>query len=131
MLRATRDQLELEGARIEEETLPAHVEDLSVLGLGELDVAACGTGRYVKAVIQPPAERIEHRLTSFIAGKAGVDDFANIGLAVAVGVLEVKNVRHRPDEEAAIPARQRDGRIDVVREDRDLVVEIGRASCRE
>ena len=79
------------GARVEQEALAAD------RALASRPSPSAGrtlppaqAGRDVEAVVEPPAERVEHRLAGVVAAEPGEDDPAHVGLAVAVGVLAVE-----------------------------------------
>ena len=55
-------------------------------------------------------------------GEAGVEDFAAVGLAVAVGVLGVEDIRGAGDEYAVTPGHHAGGERQVVEEDGRFVV---------
>src|SRR5262249_34022881 len=104
VLPAAAGHLELLPARIDDETLTAHGDLLGILPLGVADLAAAEAGLDVNAVVEQPAERVEQSLAAGVAGEAGEDDPADVGLAVAVRVLGVQDVRRRADEDAAVIA---------------------------
>src|ERR1043165_113072 len=80
--------------------------------------APVAAGRAVDAVVQAPDEGVQHPLhidTFDTLRETGKDHFANVRLAVAVGILQVKDVRRRADEDAAIVAENRGWPGQVVR----------------
>ena len=82
--------------RVEEEALAADRDRLRVRPAGPADVAAADAGRDVDAVVEAPAERVQHPLAGAVAPEAGEDDPPDVGLAVAVGVLQVQEIGTEP-----------------------------------
>ncbi len=111
------------GPRVEQEALAADGHRLSLRFAGPADVAAGIVGRHVEPVIEAPAERVHDRLAGEILAKAREGDSPHVSLAVAVGVLEIKQVRCRRREDAAVPADDGRGDRHVAREERALVVD--------
>jgi hypothetical protein len=74
----------------------------------------------VDAVIQAPADAVEQPL-HVLPAEAGEDGLAHVGLAVAVGVLEVEDVGGGPDEHAAVVAEDGRGPGELVGVDGALV----------
>src|SRR5439155_4458990 len=88
VLAAAAGYLERFGARVKEEALAAYRNRPGILLAGVADRASAGAGLDMDAVVEAPAKRVEQGLAAnIIAGKAGKDDPADIGLAIAVGVL--------------------------------------------
>src|ERR1043166_533780 len=105
-------------ARLNHEIPAVQVERFG-LGMPERFAhAPVAAGRAVDAVVQAPDEGVQHPLhidTFDTLRETGKDHFANVRLAVAVGILQVKDVRRRADEDAAIVAENRGGPGQVVR----------------
>src|SRR5258706_6046969 len=82
--------------------------------------AAVAARRAMDSIDESPNERVEHGLhvDAFDAfGEAGENHFADVRLAVAVGVLEVKDVGRSADENAAIVTKDSGWPGQVVRKD--------------
>ena len=122
VLPAAAGQFEVARARIEEEITALDVDRLRARFIAALDHPAGHIGGNVDAIVEAPLERIEHRLAGRIARETDQDDLTNIRFAVAVGVLEVTDIRHGTDEDAAVPATEGNRSIEVVHENRALVI---------
>ena len=71
-------------------------------------------------VVEPVAQAVHAGLP--VAGiEAGEDHFADVGLAVAVGVLGVNDVGRRADQHPLLPHGDAVGKVDVVEKDGRLV----------
>src|SRR5262249_55038010 len=123
VLAAAAGHLERFGARVESENLAADRDRPGFLPAGVADRAATVAGLDVDAVVEQPAERVQHGLAAGVTGEAGENHPADVRLAVAVGVLGVQDVRHRADEDAAVVAADGGGRVQVVEEYRTFVVD--------
>ncbi len=64
-----------------------------------------------------PEERSIHRVLRVRAGEAREDDATHVGAAVAVGVLEVKEIRRRGDEHAPFPSHHAGRQHQALRKD--------------
>ena len=73
-------------------------------------------GRAVDLVVEPQGQVVQHRLL-VLGAEAGEDLAADVGPVVAVGVLQVPDVRRRGDEDAALPGRDAGGPEQPVGED--------------
>ena len=62
VLAAATGQLERLAARVEDQAMTADRDGLRVRLIGPADVAAVEAGRDVKAVVESPAERVQHPL---------------------------------------------------------------------
>ena len=107
VLAAAAGQLERLAARVEEEAVAADRDRLAPRPVGAADVAAVEAGRDVEAIVEAPAERVQHPLAGQVLAEAGEDDPAHVGLAVAVGVLEVEQVGRRTRRRRRRPSRRR------------------------
>ena len=75
----------------------------------------------VNPVVEAVAQAVDAGLP--VAGiEPGEDDFANVGLAVAVGVLGINDVGGGTDQHALLPRRDAVGKVDLVEKDGRLVV---------
>ena len=114
MLAPATGQFERLTARVEQEPTTANRDRC----LGRLThpphVATGKVGRYVVAVVEAPAERVEHCFPGLVTGKPGEDRSAHVGDPVSVGVLQVENVRHAADEHSTAPATDSPRRIDSI-----------------
>ena len=72
----------------------------------ERDRAAVAAGASVDPVIEAPLQAVE-QLLDVVQVEAGVEGAATVGLAVAIGVFEVEEVRGDRDEQAAFPRHHR------------------------
>src|SRR5262249_12072620 len=102
VLAAAAGHLERHPPWVEEETLTTNGDGLRVLLVGPANVTAGNAGGDVKAVIQSPAERVEHPFAGSVAGEAGEDRLAHVRFPVTFAILVVDDIRHRADEDAAI-----------------------------
>ena len=109
--------------RIEDHEPAADVGRRLFRGGAGPDRAAGGTGRQMEAIVESPAERVEHRLARLVALEADVDDLADVRPVAARGRTAFEQVRHRADEDASLPAGDRDRGGQVVDERDRLVVE--------
>src|SRR5262249_14343536 len=117
--RLAAGQLHLAGVRLDAEVAAADVERLA--SLRRLHHAAAVAVGAVDPVVEPPDEAVDAVLL-IAREEAGEQDLALIGLAIAIRVLGVEDVRGRGPEHA-LPPRQAAGReADVVEEDGGLVV---------
>src|SRR5262249_23248366 len=82
---------------------PAHGNGLGVRLLGGTNRAAIGRGDAVDAIVDTPLQPVDEGL-HVVDDEPGVNLATNVGLAVAVGVLEVPDVRGGGDVDAAVPA---------------------------
>ena len=109
-------RLEAARARVEEDEAAADVDRLRLrVGAGP-DRAAGGAGREMEAIVEAPADRVQHPLAGPVAVEAGIDDLAFRRRSA------FEQVRHRADEDAPFPACDRDRRRQVVDERDGLVV---------
>ena len=113
-------QLEFTRAGIEAEIPSAEVMDFTRADIAHL-AAAVAVPTVIPA-IQAPAEAVEEVLRVSL-GEAVEQDRPAVRLAVAIGVLGVKDFGHAGDDHAILPARQAGGIGKVVEEDRDLIVD--------
>ena len=123
MLAAAAGQLEGLAPRVEEEPVAADRDRPRRRAIAAAHRAAVEAGRDVEAVIQPPPERVEHPLAGLVGAEPGEDDAAHVGLAVAVGVLEVEQVGRRARVDAAVPAGDRGRHRHVGGEQRALLID--------
>jgi hypothetical protein len=121
-LAAAARQLERLAARVEQETLVADRHRFGVRLVPRPNVAAVDAGGNVEAIVEPPAKRVNHPLAGLVPVKPSVNHAANVRLAVAPGVLEVKQVGGSADVDPAIPASKGHGEIDVFGVDGAAVV---------
>ena len=110
VLAAARFRLEPLGARIDDEIAPTQVERLFVRPDERGNFAAIRCGGAVDAIIQSPAEAVQHRLhvelirpiRRVINREAGEHKLPQVGLAIAVQVLAKENVRRGGDVKPAV-----------------------------
>src|SRR4051794_26878274 len=86
------------------------------------DRASIQTRRDVVSIVQAPSKRVEHALPSPVDTESGQDDATDVGLAVAIGVLEVEEIGRRAHIDATIPAGDGGRHGYVIGEERALVV---------
>jgi hypothetical protein len=109
-LAAARLGLELPRARIEGEVASAQLHPVCRARPRRGDFAAVGRGAAVDAIVEAPAQAVQHRLHvelvggvgRVVDGKPGEDDLPHIGLAVAVGVFEKDHVGRGGDVDPAV-----------------------------
>ena len=92
-------------ARIEGEIPAVQVEWLLRGNRQIADRAAVGCGAAVDSVVHAPVEAVEQRLHVQLVGgvaKPAEDNLADIGLVVAVRVLEIDNVGRSRDKDSAV-----------------------------
>ena len=113
-------ELEFTRAGIETEITAAEIMDFAGADIAHL-AAAVAVATVIPA-IQTPAEAVEEVLRVSL-GEAVEQDRPAVRLAVAIGVLGIKDFGHAGDDHAILPARQASGVGKVVEEDRDLIVD--------
>ena len=110
VLRAAVLQTKLKRARVEGE-IRAHERNRSQLRLADnAHLPRRAAGRAVDAIVESPAKAVHERLHVEPVDRvadAGKDNPPLVGLSVAVGVLQIKNVRRHADEHAAVVAGDR------------------------
>src|SRR5262249_6542664 len=122
VLRLAGLQLDVAGVGPDAEVAAAEVDHLA--GLERLDAAAAVAVGAVDPVVQAPDKAVDAVLLVALH-ETGVEDNFLVGLAVAVGVLGVEDVRGAGDQHTLAP-RQHAGRVaEVVEEDGRLVVLAG------
>ena len=115
---ALEDDLELLRRRLEaEHAARAQAHD----AVGRLDFAAGVDGlAHPEAAVRAPTERVEI-VVRVLGAEAGEDDAAHVGLAVAVGVLQVQQLGALRDIHAAVAGREAGGDEHVLGEDGGFV----------
>src|SRR5206468_2712017 len=86
------------------------------------DVDRHRPGLHVDAVVERPAQGFDRCFAGAVPGEAGVDYSAAYVARLATRLLEIHQVGHGADEDAAVPAGDRDRRIEVFGIDGRLVV---------
>ena len=92
---------------------------LGVLGVGDVRLGEDALGE-VHLPVGAPVEGVEQLVAVFEA-KAGEEDFLDVGLVVAVGVLHVPEVGGCADVDAAAVDLDGGGEVEAIGEDGDLV----------
>ena len=115
---ALEDDLQLLRRRLEaEHAARAQAHD----AVGRLDLAAGVDGlAHPEAAVRAPAERVQV-VVRVLGAEAGEDDAAHVGLAVAVGVLQVQQLGALRDIHAAVAGREAGGDEHVLGEDGGFV----------
>jgi hypothetical protein len=106
--RAAGEQLELLRHRVEAEIISGHHEGLRLRSFTGANLPAVAAAGAVDVVVEAPHQIVHHGLHIEFS-EAGEDFAAEVGLAVAVSVLEIPDVRRGGDEHAPFPARNARG----------------------
>src|SRR6266568_7649824 len=120
-LAAARDGGKLAGSGIEAEVAAAQIHGRHVGMLEGFDGAAGVGSSAIDAIVQAPVQVVGDLIS--VAVKAGENFLAYVGLAVAIGIFEIEDVRGGNDKDAAVPAGDAGGPGDVVGEDGGFFVE--------
>src|SRR5262249_48480120 len=102
----------------------AQVAARDVHGLARLcraDAAAAIAVGHVDPVVEAPGQCVDTVLLVAL-DETGIEDDLLIGLAVAIGVLRVENLRGSGHEDALTPRHDTGRKADVIEKDRRLVV---------
>ncbi len=115
-----RDRLEGQAGRVEAEVAAEDVDPRGPLGGGRAHLAAVARPGAVDPVVGSPLEVVHHGLDVVLA-EPGEDPGVDVGLAVAVGVLEVPDVGRGRDEDAPLPGDDAGRPGELLGEDHPLV----------
>src|SRR5439155_15790213 len=107
---------------VEPEVHAADVDGLVVGPPAPLDFAAALAVRDGDPVVDPEGRMADAELW-IPGGEALEERLADVGLAVAVGILQIEDVRRRGDDDAALPWSDAVGHEESVGEDRARFVE--------
>lgn len=114
------------GAWVYDEVAPMKIDWLEFWMFQRFTDATVAAGGAVNAVVESPAERVEHSLyidALDAFGKASEDSFTNISLAIAVSVFEIEDVGSCTDKDAAVVTEYGCGPGKVISEDSALLID--------
>ena len=114
------DGLEHQGLGVEAEVGVLDVDRSGLRVIGAADLASVERRRAVDLVVEPERQ-VVHSSLLVLGAEPGEDLAADVGDVVAVGVLEVPDVRRRRDEDASLPGRDTGGPHELVGHDVALV----------
>ena len=121
MLGAAGFRPQVEQLGVERKIASVQNDSGCVLDVRPLDRSAHRPGGTVNAVVESPVEAVDQPL-HVRAAEPGEHGFADIGLAVAIGILEIVNIGSRADEDAAVVAAKRRGPGELFGEQAGAVV---------